>query len=166
MLYIKRDTPIAPMLFGGGQEYGLRPGTQPIQLIHDFAHALAYAQEKREDYTEKITVLQKYFETLIKEVLPSYTTITGQLLPRSPHISHIALENFDSELLVLELDARGIAVSAKSACKNEDTNESSIVERIYGKGWGAIRVSFGRMTTKKDLEKIVHALQTILEKYH
>ncbi len=164
LLYIKRDTMVAPILHGGGQEYGLRPGTQAVRLIHDFAHALAHAQEKMISYSETVSVLQTYFETLIKQTLPE-AVITAQYQERTPHISHIALRNFDSELLVLELDARGIAVSAKSACKNEDTNESGIVERIYGKGWGAIRVSFGRTTTKKDLKKTAHALQSVLEKY-
>ncbi len=129
MLYVKRDTAIAPILFGGGQEHGLRPGTPAIQLIHDFAHALAYAQEKRAQYTEKIAALQKYFETLVIENIPQ-AMITSQSLERTPHISHIALEKFDSELLVLELDARGIAVSAKVPVKMK-TRMNPALSNVY-----------------------------------
>lgn len=168
MLYVRRDTPIAPVLQGGGQEHGLRPGTQPVQLIHAFAHALAYAQKNVTAYSEKILSLQSYFETLIAQKIPS-AVVTAQSQDRTPHISHIALPpssaNLESELLVLELDARGIAVSSKSACKNEDANESDQVERMYGKGWSAIRVSYGRNTTKKDLEQAIKALENVLLKY-
>jgi cysteine desulfurase len=164
MLYVKRGTAIAPVIYGGGQEFGLRPGTEPVQLIHGFAHALAYAQEKADEYTETISILQKEAEALIKKHIPA-AVITGEGLERTVHITHLALKGFDSELLVLELDARGFAVSAKSACKNEEVNESSIVERIYGQGWGAVRLSFGRMTTKSDVEHAITALRKILEKY-
>ncbi|MDB5188711.1 MAG: cysteine desulfurase NifS, cysteine desulfurase [Candidatus Nomurabacteria bacterium] len=165
MLYIKRDTLMAPILHGGGQERGLRPGTEAVQLVHFFAQSLAYAQKNVVAYTENILSLQQYFEHLIQKEIPS-AIITASSQERTPHISHIAVPNFESELLVLELDARGIAVSSKSACKNEDANESELLERIYGKGWGAIRVSFGRMTTKSDLKKAVEALKKVIAKYN
>jgi cysteine desulfurase len=164
LLYVKRGTPIAPILYGGGQEYGLRPGTEPVQLVHDFAHSLLFAQQHVADYSEKISSIKNHFEDLIKKEIPE-AVITSEHLERTPHISHIAIKDFDSELLVLELDARGIAVSAKSACKNEDPTESSIVEKIHGPHWGAIRVSFGRTTTPADVQKCVTALRAILEKY-
>ncbi len=164
LLYVRRGTPIAPVLYGGGQEHGLRPGTEPVQLIHTFAHALAYAQENVAAHSEKIISLQEYFESLIASEIPS-AVVTAQSEDRTPHISHIALPKLESELLVLELDARGIAVSSKSACKNEDANESDQVERIYGKEWGAIRVSYGRKTTRKELRMAVEALKSVLLKY-
>jgi cysteine desulfurase len=164
LLYVKRGTAIQPIVYGGGQEFGLRPGTEPIQLIHDFAHALAYAQTTYEKYSEKISAIQKETELLIQKLIP-HAVITAHALARTPHISHIALEGFDSELLVIELDARGFAVSAKSACKNEEVNESDIVTRIYGQGWGAVRISYGRNTTSEDTKKAILALQNILTKY-
>ncbi len=164
LLYVKRGTMLAPVMHGGGQEFGLRPGTQPVQLIHDFAHALAFAQREREAYSEKAAAVQQAAEAAIMKLLPD-AVITSKDLERTPHITHIAIKGFDSELLVLELDARGFAVSAKSACKNEEVNESSIVERIYGNGWGVVRFSFGRDTAKSDAEKAVAALARILEKY-
>jgi cysteine desulfurase len=164
MLYVKRGTPIAPVLHGGGQERGLRPGTEAVGLIHEFSYALEYAQENREAQTHHVTELQRYFETLLAKELPDLV-VTAKGLDRTPHITHIGINDFDSELMVIELDARGVAVSAKSACKNEGDDESPIVESLYGKGWGAVRFSFGRMTTKKEAEKAIGALKEVLDKY-
>ncbi|MEO5646047.1 MAG: aminotransferase class V-fold PLP-dependent enzyme [Candidatus Paceibacterota bacterium] len=164
MLYVKRGTPITPIMYGGGQQHGLRPGTEPIQLIHDFAHSLTFAQKDVESYSQSIADIQRYTEDLISKEIPQ-ATITAVQHERTPHITHIALKDFDSELMVLELDARGFAVSAKSACKNEDNDESGIVERIYGQGWGAVRISYGRSTTKNEVKNFIHALKEILIKY-
>ncbi len=163
-LYKKRSVSLTPIMHGGGQERGLRPGTESVELIHTFAYALEYAQEKREVETERVRVLQQYFEEKIQKEIPG-TRITAKDQPRSPHISYIAIPNFDSELLVIELDARSIAVSSKSACKNEEHNESPIVEQLYGKGYGAVRFSFGRGTTKKKLDRVIRALKKVIEKY-
>ncbi len=164
LLYKKRNVTLSSIMYGGGQERGLRPGTEPVQLIHDFVYALAYAQENIEKEYERIAQLQSYFEEKVKNEIQE-CVITAAHAERAPHITHLAFQNFDSELLVIELDARGIAVSAKSACKNEEDNESPIVENIYGKNVGAVRCSFGRMTTKGELDRAVKALRKVLHKY-
>jgi cysteine desulfurase len=164
MLYKKRDVTLIPITRGGGQEFGLRPGTEPVLLIHTFAYALWFAQARYESHHDEIKQLQEHFETKIQKAIPQ-ATITATLKERAPHISHIAIPAFDSELLVFELDARGIAVSAKSACKNESEQESAIVESLYGQHVGAVRFSFGRYTTPRDLSRAVRALKRILKKY-
>ncbi len=164
MLYVRRGISLAPIMHGGGQERGLRPGTEPLELIHTFAHALSFAQKNVEAYTDHVTLLQSYFENTVEEEIPE-AMITLKDVERTPHITHVAINNFDSELLVLELDARGIAVSAKSACKNDSDNESEIVSSLYGPNVGAIRFSFGRTTTKHDLDCAVRALKEVIKKY-
>ncbi len=164
VLYKKRNITLSPIMYGGGQEFGLRPGTEPIELIHAFAHALEYSQTIQQTETDRIKELQTYFEEKLVQEIPE-VHITARDQERTPHITHIAIKNFDSELLVIELDAQGIAVSAKSACKNEETGESAIVEKMYGTGYGAVRFSFGRMTTKKDVDRAVTVLKKVLKKY-
>ena len=175
VLYKRRAVHLLPILFGGGQEQGLRPGTESIELIQQFAHALSYADSIREAETIRVTQLQHYFEQQIQTRFPDIR-ITCKELPRTPHITHIAISGMDSELFVIELDARGIAVSAKSACKNdlpallrreqaEEDAESPIVEKLYGAHVGAIRFSFGRTTTKKQLDIALDALGSVLKKY-
>lgn len=165
MLYKKRGVSLVPIMYGGGQEMGLRPGTEPVELIHTFAHALSYAQSHRERAGQKITLLQNYFESKVKEMVPFIRiTSAGE---RAPHISHIVIPRIDSELLVLELDARGVAVSSKSACKNEEDGESELLSLVYpNEKVGAIRISYGRTTTKQDLRKAIMALQSVLKKYN
>ncbi len=164
VLYKKRNISVEPLLYGGGQEFRIRPGTESVKLIHNFAHALSYAKEIQEKETARIRNLQLYFETTLKKMF-SHIHITAEKQLRTPHITHIGIPHFDSELLVIELDARGVAVSAKSACKNEEGNESPTVESLYGKGWGGVRFSFGRMTTKRDVKKALKALQSVFKKY-
>jgi cysteine desulfurase len=162
VLYKKRAVSLKPIMYGGGQEFGLRPGTEAVEIIHMFSHALEHAANIRETETARIYELREYFETKIQE---TGVHISATHSERAPHISHIAVPNFDSELLVLELDVKGIAVSAKSACKNEDTAESMIVEKLHGKGYGAVRFSFGRMTTKGDVDRAIRAFGNVLKKY-
>ncbi|MBP6904866.1 MAG: cysteine desulfurase [Candidatus Pacebacteria bacterium] len=173
MLYKKRNVKLMPIMRGGGQEFGLRPGTESLELIHAFAHALEYANTRYEEEAERVRELQMYFEELIHEHIPE-ALVTAETLDRSPHISHVVVRGIESELLVIELDARDIAVSAKSACKNEDSGESAIVETLYGPAsapgfgevkYGAVRFSFGRKTTRNQVEKAVKALKKIVEKY-
>jgi cysteine desulfurase len=169
MLYKKRGIQIVPLMHGGGQEVGVRPGTEPVALIHEFAHALAYAQKNKEKESERIKTLQEYFENKIPKALPSVKITKSEtqfLGERSPHITHLVVPNIDSELLVIELDARGIAVSSKSACKNEDGSASELLSLLYpGENLGAIRISYGRATTKRELDKTIEAIQSVLEKY-
>ncbi len=164
LLYIKKGIKVEPRFFGGGQEFGIRPGTESVYLIHNFAYALKYAQDNLEKENKKILEIREYFENLLKKEI-SEAVITFESSFRTPHISHVAIRGIDSELLVLELDAKGIAVSAKSACKNEDSNESQIVLDVHGADYGAIRFSFGRFNTKKDAHKSVFILKKIIDKY-
>jgi cysteine desulfurase len=164
VLYKKRSLKFRPIMNGGGQERGLRPGTEPVQLIHEFSHALEHAAKIQEEETKRVKELQTYFESELKNHFHRFK-ITAEKLLRSPHITHVGMPDFDSELMVLELDARGIAVSSKSACKNEEGSVSPIVEKLYGRGWGAVRFSFGRETTMRQLQRIIRAIDAILRKY-
>lgn len=170
VLFKRRSVKLSPIIYGGGQEFGLRPGTEPVDTIHKFAHALSFAQTNFEEANRDTTILRDYFEYKLKEVLPNLR-ITGKEA-RSPHISHVVVPDFDSELLVIELDAKGFALSSKSACKNDlpsqtaDAGESKLLEILYPhENVGAIRVSYGRMTTKKQLDRLVKALVVIMRKY-
>ncbi len=164
MLYKRRAVKLLPIFHGGGQEMGLRPGTEPVELIHNFTHALSFAQNNRESATEKITELQNYFESKTEKHLPNVRI--NKEGERAPHISHLVIPNIDSELLVIELDARGIAVSSKSACKNDNDDKSELLSMLYpNEKVGAIRVSYGRETTKNELDKTIKAIASVLEKY-
>lgn len=162
-LYKKRLMVLEPLLFGGNQEFGLVPGTEALSTIDLFSRAFVYAQKNREKHRAHFESLQTYFEHRLTTEIPS-ATISDQQLPRSPHITHISIPQIDSEVLVLELDARGIAVSSQSACTDEVSDDSYMKKR-FGPTTGLLRFSFGRTTTKKDLDDAIDALKDVLKKY-
>jgi cysteine desulfurase len=164
MLYKKRGIKVSPIFYGGGQEGGLRAGTEPVELINNFAHALSFAQKNINDESKKIKTLQEYFEAKIEKYL--HNVRISKRGERTPHISHLVIPDMDSELLVIELDARGIAVSSKSACKNDNDDKSELLSMLYpNENVGAIRISYGRNTTKRHLDRSLKALNSVLKKY-
>ncbi len=165
VLFKKRNVLLKQLHFGGNQEFGLRPGTVPLDLVHRFAHALFYAIVLQEKETVRLNVLRTWFEKKLHELSPEIR-ISGEGTTRLPFITHVAIPHIDSELLVLELDAQGIAVSSKSACKADEIGASSIVEHLYkNTDIGVIRFSYGRQTTKPHLKRAIRALQAVLQKY-
>jgi cysteine desulfurase len=133
--------------------------------VHHFVHAFIYAQKNLQKFSEKIKSLQEYFENKIQKEIPE-ALITSQNEERSPHISHVAIPHIDSELLVIELDAKGVAVSSKSACKTDEKYDGEdITKRLYGEDYGAVRFSFGRWTTKSDLDQAILKTKKIIHKY-
>ena len=167
-LYARRGTPIAPMLYGGGQEKGLRSGTENIAGAVALAKALKIAQAKREKESTRLADLRDWMIIEIKKEFPQ-ARINGSLEDRLPNNVHVSFPKIQSELLVLELDAKGIAASAGSACASATDTGSHVLEAIYGKEdekkWGSVRFSFGPETKKKDLQKTIQALKEIFKKY-
>lgn len=168
LLYARRGTPIAPMLYGGGQEKGLRSGTENIAGAVALAKALKIAQAKREKESTRLADLRDWMIIEIKKEFPQ-ARINGSLEDRLPNNVHVSFPKIQSELLVLELDAKGIAASAGSACASATDTGSHVLEAIYGKEdekkWGSVRFSFGPETKKKDLQKTIQALKEIFKKY-
>ena len=168
LLYVRRGTPIVPMLYGGGQEKGLRSGTENISGASALARSLKAAQGKKEKESARLIDLRDFFFAKLKKEFPK-ARLNGSLTERLPNNMHISFPNIQSELLVLELDAKGIAASAGSACASAKDAGSHVLEALYGKGdekkWGSVRFSFGPETTKRDLERTLTALKEIFKKY-
>jgi cysteine desulfurase len=168
LLYVRRGTPIAPMLYGGGQERGLRSGTENILGAVGFAKALNEVQEKKEKESARLTTLRDHFVTEIKKNFTA-ARLNGSLTERLPNNVNVSFPRMASELIVLELDARGISASAGSACASAKTTGSHVLEALYGKGdekeWGTVRFSFGPETVISDFKTTEKALTAILEKY-
>src|ERR1035437_3552754 len=127
-LYVKRRTPIEPLIYGGGQENGLRSGTENIPGIVGFAKALELAKKNMFKETQRILELRDYFEREVKRIKPdsiinAANTLAISAMPsvkqnkhvnfenekflRVPHISNISFPKVDAEMLVLRLDVKG-----------------------------------------------------------
>lgn len=150
LLYIKKDTPIAPIIFGGGQESGLRSGTENIPAIRGFAKALEIANNEREVEVKRVIELRNYFIKELKKVREDIKVNCEG----SPFILNVTIPKIDNEFFVLQLDARGISCSTKSSCLG-DSDESYVLNAMGVNSKESIRFSFGRWTTKRDLMKVI-----------
>lgn len=163
-LYIKRDTNIVSTIFGGGQEKGLRSGTENIASIAGLAKALEIAKNERGDDTgpsgeiKRIGDLRMQFIQGLKSIR-SDITVNGD--HSSPHIVNVSIPNIDNEFFVLQLDAKGVACSTKSSCLR-DEDESYVLRAIGANSGESVRFSFGRYTKSSDVKKVLGIIRRIL----
>ena len=165
-LYKKRGVSLVPVLYGGGQEKGLRSGTENVPAIVGLAKALEIARKIVEKESARQTKLRDYFISKLMDI--GCPSINGALEKRLPNNINVSFPNIESQHMVIMLDAKGIAVSAKSACSSGDEDASYVVSALDGQKWHAdnsVRFSLGRNTTKKDIQKTIGALQEIIKKY-
>ena len=182
ILFVRRGVSIEPIVHGGGQERGLRSGTENVPGIVGLAIALEVTENLKENETKRLVVLRDHFICEILEKIPN-ATLNGDKVARLPNNVHITIPNIDSDVLVIELDARGIACSARSACKSKEEASFDIVQILnfanniqakrvdedlsvvpIGQA-GTLRFSLGRETCKKDIGVTILALLDIVGKY-
>jgi len=162
MLYVKKGTPIAPIMYGGGQERGLRPGTEHVAGIAGFARALSITEKLREKECLRLGRLRAYFLARLETFFPE-CVINGDTKEQMPHIVNVSFPGFDQEELVLRLDAKGVAIAARSACGERDEDVSYVIQAL-GPGHypeSAVRFSMGRSTGRQDIDHILRALKEI-----
>lgn len=164
-LFVKSGTPIEKIMMGGSQESDIRPGTENISAIAGFAKALELAVLERESESVRVREIQYYcFEQLEKNFSGKFI-VNGSRENRLPNNINVTFPGFDSELLVIELDAKGIAVSEKSACNTESGGESYVIEALRRDNTGSIRISLGRDSKKSDIDHFIKSLLEIFQKY-
>ncbi len=166
LLYKKSGTPLEPQILGGGQESGLRSGTENVPGIIGLAKALELAQESREDESARLTILR---DKLIKGLLDSLprTYLNGHATKRLPNNANILILDVEGEALLLHLDEAGIAVSTGSACDSKSLEPSHVLlalglpkEAVHG----TLRFTLGKKTTEEDIDKVLQILPPIIEK--
>ena len=164
-LYIKTGTPIVPLLYGGGQERGLRAGTENVPAIVGLGEALRLAQEGREKENARLIELRDY---LIKNLLKIPKTIlNGHQTLRLPNNANISFLDIEGEAMVLYLDSKGICASTGSACSSASLEPSHVIRAIglpYEAAHGSLRLTLGRKTTKADLDCVLKVLPGIVKK--
>lgn len=160
ILFKKRNTPISPIIFGGGQEKGLRSGTENVPAIMGFAKAVELARNERESETQRLQELKNYFIDTFKTLRPEII-IHGEGTVVSPHIVNIQIPKIDNEFFVLQLDAKGISCSTKSSCLR-DADESYVLKAIGADTHTSIRLSFGRWSRKAHIRKLIRVILQLL----
>ena len=160
VLYVKAGLVLEPLLYGGGQERGLRSGTENVAGAIGLAVALDLAQRERSAEVKRLYSLQHEFYRLLQAQLPS-VILNGSRKHRLPNNLHLTVPGFDNERLLIQLDEAGVMAAAGSACSASDA-EASHVLRALGLSTAAarssIRFSMGRATTLPMIERTVQLL--------
>ncbi len=170
VLFKKRSVDLDPIYFGGGQEFGLRSGTESLPLVEGMALALEKSLKIKEKESKRLTVLRDFLIGEFKKNNFSFNvSINGGLENRLPNNINISVDKISSELLVVELSNLGFFVSEKSACKSDDDSGSYVISALYEnegkKTNGSLRITLGRHTKKSDLIKFLKAFTFVLNKY-
>jgi cysteine desulfurase len=156
-LYIRKGTRLSALAFGGHQERGLRPGTENVAAIAGFGKACELAATHLVDDAVQTEALRSSFETSILDRIPA-TTVNGQGAPRLPNTSNVSFEGIDGEVLTINLDLCGIAVSTGAACSAADHEPSHVLiamGRTPVQARSSVRFSFGRGNTREDMLRAV-----------
>ncbi|MCU0488495.1 MAG: cysteine desulfurase [Anaerolineales bacterium] len=157
---------LVPSITGGGQEFGLRAGTQNIPYIVGLATALTLAEEEREQRVEYLKPLR---DGLVEEILRKIpeTFLTGHPNHRLPNHASFVFHNVDGNALLMSLDMAGFACSSGSACKTGNPEPSEVLSAIgLARDWalGSLRVTLGLGTTPEQVEKFLTILPALVEK--
>ncbi|MBI4761527.1 MAG: cysteine desulfurase family protein [Chloroflexota bacterium] len=166
VLYVRKGTPLVPHLTGGGQEFGLRAGTQNVPYIVGFAEALRLTHEEREQRAAHVQPLRDKIIGTVLETIPN-SRLTGDMNIRLPHHASFVFKGVDGNLLLTLLDAAGFACSSGSACKTGNPEPSEVMNAIGLErewGLGSLRVTLGMGTTAEDVESFLAVLPGIVER--
>jgi cysteine desulfurase len=163
-LYIRAGVQLHPLIHGGGQESGLRSGTENVAGCVGFATALALAQSERRSESERLRWLR---DRLIEGVLATTDTVqlTGHRTQRLPNHASFVFGDRTGESVLVDLDARGIMCSSGSACHAGLTDPSHVLlamgfsDHLAHNG---IRLTLGRDTEQEDVDRVLAELPTIL----
>lgn len=168
--YIKRNTGLNPMIFGGSQERGLRAGTEPLHNIVGLEEAFLQAYEKLEEEHQYILELKKYFIEKIRKEIPGvkFNGYSGDLEKSTYTIANVCLP-FNEEqalLLLFHLDLKGIACSKGSACQSGSNQGSHVLNQILAEDdlkKPSLRFSFSIYNTKEEIDYTIGVLKDFLD---
>lgn len=156
-LWLKEGTPFSPLLYGGFQEQGIRPGTELVILAAGMAKALRIATDKLETHTAHIRSLRDRFEARLLASQPQLV-IHGRAAPRLPNTSNVAFPGRDGEALLVSLDLLGLACSQGSACASGSSEPSPVLLAMgvdESLANSSLRFSFGRTNTLDEVDRAV-----------
>jgi len=164
-LYIKNGIKIDPVILGGGQENGLRSGTENVANIVGFGKACEVAKNNLDENTSYV---QKLRDLLVEKVLHEIpeVTLNGDPLLRLPNNAHFTFLGVNGEDLIIKLDEYGIAASTGSACSVNTQRASHVLQAMgfsHEQITGSLRLTIGVFNNEKEIEETVISLKKIVE---
>ncbi|MGI9118397.1 MAG: cysteine desulfurase family protein [Minisyncoccia bacterium] len=183
VLFKKHGIPFAPVFYGGHQEHTIRPGTVDVGRAVGLAKAFETAVNIADTETIRLTQLRDYFIDELYKIIPDMV-LHGSKTQRLPNNINVSIPGYNSEAIVVYLDAKGIRVSEKSACQSDTGTGSYVLEALeYAKmsspatknkdsenipvymphSVGSVRFTLGRSNTKSEIDYTVSTLRDILK---
>lgn len=164
-LVIRQGWRARPLWAGGGQQQGLRPGTEPVAAIVGLGAAVARAEAQRDDAARRMARLRDDFEAALRTQIPGLQ-VNGAVDQRLPSASNLSFPHCTAESLLLALDLEGVCCSAGTACASGSLEPSPVLQAMGFAGdrlHGALRFSLCRLTTEAEMAdavtRIVRAYQ-------
>jgi len=165
-LYVRTGVLLNPILIGGGQERGLRSGTEDIAGIVGMAKAAEIAKSKMEAESKRLSELRDYLIHAILEKIPR-AHLNGHPKNRLPSNAHFRFDFIEGESLLLSLKDEGVSIATGSACTSKTLEPSHTLISIgllHEEAHGSLVVTLGRYTTRADLDKLIQVLPEIVER--
>ncbi len=165
--FLRSHTKLLPNLAGGGQEYGLRSGTENLTGILGLAEAIALLKKELPEAHSRMKTLRDHFEQELSKNLPSLQ-IHGSS-DRVCNVSNLAFPGVEAETLLIQLDLQGIAASHGSACSSGSLEPSRILTQMgfpLALVKSSVRFSLSRFTTKEEIDRTLDILIHIIPKLH
>ena len=165
-LYIKRGTSIEPIIQGGGQERGLRSGTENVAGILGFAKAAEIAQKEMQQHSKRITKLRDDLIRGLIDPIP-YAYLNGHPTQRLPDNVSVRYSFIEGESILLSLDIVGIYASSGSACAAKTLQPSHVLLALGlrpEEAHGSLMLTLGRDNTQKDVNKLKSVMPDIVRR--
>lgn len=165
-LFVRRGAPIAPLMYGGTQDRGRRPGTENVAMSVGFARAVELAVAEREAECARLQRLRDALEAALLARIPD-AVIHGRGAPRAPHVLNISVPGTDSESMLMALDLQGVACSAGSACQSGSIDPSHVLTACgvrHDLASASVRLSLGSLNTEAHVARVAELFPALIAK--
>ena len=163
-LYIRKGTKLDPLILGGGQEGGLRSGTENVASIVGFGKACEISLENLDNNHSNLCQLRDYLVSEIKKEIP-HVSYNGNIESRLPNNAHFTFLGVNGEDLIIKLDEYEIAASTGSACSVKTQKASHVLQAMgfsHEQITGSLRLSIGIFNTKQEIDETVNVLKKVV----
>lgn len=162
ILYRRSGTALVPLVSGGGQERGVRSGTEDVAAVAAAAVALEIAESQRVEVAGRVAELRTRLEHSVLERIPR-SSVNASGAPRLPNVTSLSFEGVAAEALAVRLDLEGVAASPGSACTSGVAEASHVIAALgVADARSALRLSLGAATTRKEIERVAALLPAVV----
>jgi cysteine desulfurase len=165
-LVVRDRKAVEAIIHGGGQQYGIRPGTENVAGAVALGRAASLAAEEQAEEGARLRQLRDDLAERLRSLVTDLV-VNAETSVRAPHILNVSVAGADSEALLMHLDLAGVAASSGSACSTGAVEPSHVLVAMgvpRELALGAIRFSFGRDSTAADVERVAEVMPGVVAK--